>query len=399
MLNYELENEVLTIPLEGRLDTETVIEFDTEVLRLCDETPHTHLVFDATHLQYIASSGLRVVLKMAKREKAFSMVNVNPEVYNVLEMTGFSKIIPVEKALRRIDLDECELIGQGAVGAVYRVSDDEIVKVNFIQAEAQSLVTELTKAKEAFLLGVPTAISFDLVDCGEGKRGVIYETIKSKTLGETVQAHPERMEELAAKYVAQLRALHAIHTHNPAFDSAKAYYRKMLDGVSKHLTQEETDKLAMLLEALPEGDALVHGDAHTKNIMMQGDEMYWIDMEMMCVGHPVYDLIAIAAALKITMSDEVAIKLAGMDVGTLERFYKSFIRHYFGAQTEEEVAKYDALMGMLRMVRRVFVMGMDTPMIIRSRAKTLDDLRIHLFPHIEQVIGGVRELVELTMND
>ena len=46
----------------------------------------------------------------------------------------------------------------------------------------------------SFLLGVPTAITFDMVDCGEGHRGVVYETLHSITLGEMPQTHPEEMD-------------------------------------------------------------------------------------------------------------------------------------------------------------------------------------------------------------
>jgi hypothetical protein len=124
-------------------------------------------------------------------------------------MTGFSRIINISKALRKIDLEKCERIGFGGNGAVYSVSEDEIVKVNYNPDTYEGLDKELTKAKEAFLLGIPTAISFDTVDCGDGKRGVVYEIIKNRTLGETMQAEPERIEELTEQYVAQLNRLHA----------------------------------------------------------------------------------------------------------------------------------------------------------------------------------------------
>ena len=185
--NYDLNNGALSVSLEGRLDTEAAVRFDAELATICQENPHESVIFDAEKLQYVASSGLRTILKMAKTKKNFSIINVIPSVYSVFEMTGFSRIINIKKALRKIDLDKCEKIGFGGNGAVYRVSADEIVKVNYNPSTYDSLDKELAKAKEAFLLGIPTAISFDMVDCGDGKRGVVYETIKSTTLGETIQ--------------------------------------------------------------------------------------------------------------------------------------------------------------------------------------------------------------------
>ena len=185
---YNLDNGILTVSLEGRLDTEASIKFEADLQEICRNNPHESMILDAEKLQYVASSGLRTVLKLAKTEKNFSIENVSPAVYSVFEMTGFSRIINIRKALRKIDLEKCERIGFGGNGAVYRVSEDEIVKVNYNPSTYAALDKELAKAKEAFLLGIPTAISFDLVDCGEGRRGVVYETIKSRTLGETIQS-------------------------------------------------------------------------------------------------------------------------------------------------------------------------------------------------------------------
>jgi anti-anti-sigma factor len=220
-MNFNLNDGVLTVSFDGRLDTEAAVKFEAELAEVCSGNPHTSMIFDAEKLDYVASSGLRIILKLAKTEKNFSVENVSPAVFSVFEMTGFSRIINIRKALRKIDLEKCERIGFGGNGAVYRVSEDEIVKVNYNPATYADLDMELAKAKEAFLLGIPTAISFDLVDCGEGRRGVVYETIKSRTLGETIQSSPELMDELTEKYVGQLNILHAVHTDNPVFGSAK----------------------------------------------------------------------------------------------------------------------------------------------------------------------------------
>ena len=185
--SYQLNNGILSVVLEGRFDTNFALQFETEVMQISKENPHDAFIFDASNLEYIASSGLRIMLKMFKTEKNFKIENVSPAVYSVFEVTGFSKIIPMTKALRKIDLDKCEKIGAGGNGAVYRVSEDEIVKVNYNPETYEGLDKELAKAKEAFLLGIPTAISFDLVDCGGGKKGVVYEAIKSSTLGESIQ--------------------------------------------------------------------------------------------------------------------------------------------------------------------------------------------------------------------
>ena len=392
--NYKLEGEALIVSLEGRLDTEAAVKFDTELAEVCKANAHSALTVDAAELEYVASSGLRTILKLAKTEKNFKIVNVSSAVYGVFEMTGFARIINISKALRKIDLEQCEKIGFGGNGAVYRVSEDEIVKVNYNPATDAELNSELTKAKEAFLLGVPTAISFDLVDCGDGRRGVVYETIKSKSLGETIQSNPELMEELTDKYIAQLNLLHSIHTDNPVFGSMKDNYRMQVENASKHLTEEEGKMLEMVLDALPEGDILVHGDAHTKNIMIQNGEMLWIDMEGMSAGHPIYDLISIAAVLNgVRNDDKMTMGICGMDVATVLKFRQCFVKKFFKTEDPEMLQRYDSMIEALRLIRAVFAIGFNSQNTAQVRPLIIQVARQAFFPNIEKIVGAVKYLV------
>lgn len=392
--NYKLDNDVLFVSLEGRLDTEAAVKFEAELAEVCKANAHGALTIDAAELEYVASSGLRTILKLAKTEKDFKIVNVSSSVYSVFEMTGFARIINISKALRKIDLEKCEKIGFGGNGAVYRISEDEIVKVNYNPATDAELDSELTKAKEAFLLGVPTAISFDLVDCGEGRRGVVYETIKSKSLGETIQSNPELMEELTDKYIAQLNLLHSIHTENPVFGNMKDNYRMQVENASKFLTEEEGKMLEMVLDALPEGDILVHGDAHTKNVMIQNGEMLWIDMEGMSAGHPIYDLISIAAVLNgVRNDDKMTMGICGMDVATVLKFRQCFVKKFFKTEDPEMIQRYDSMIEALRLIRAVFAIGFNSQNTAQVRPMIIQVARQAFFPNIEKIIGAVKYLV------
>ena len=391
--SYKLDNEVLTVTLDGRLDTEAASKFEADLNAIRTENAHTSMVVDASGLEYVASSGLRIILKLVKSEKNFKLENVCAAVYEVFEVTGFSKIIQMTKALRKVDLSKCEKIGAGGNGAVYRISEDEIVKVNFNPDTYETLEEELAKAKEAFFLGVPTAISFDMVDCGEGKKGVVYEIIKSSTLGENIQKDPSRMEELTEKYIEQINFLHSIHTDNPVYGSAKDSYRKQVEAASKYLTEEEGELLNLILEALPEGDRLVHGDAHPKNIMIQNGEMLWIDMEGMSVGHPIYDLISIAVILNGMRTDEMSVGICGMDNTVVKVFKDCFIRKYFKTEDPEMIQKYGGMLDGLRLIRAVFAIGFTSENTEKFRPAIIDMARQYFFPNVQKIIGGIKFLV------
>ena len=46
-----------------------------------------------------------------------------------MKITGFTRMMHIEKGLRHVSVDGCEVIGMGGVGTVYRINDDTIIKV------------------------------------------------------------------------------------------------------------------------------------------------------------------------------------------------------------------------------------------------------------------------------
>ncbi|WP_288287409.1 STAS domain-containing protein [uncultured Prevotella sp.] len=199
-----------TLTLCGRLDTAVSSQVSADINQLL-ATAGTiqHLTVDAGQLEYISSSGLRILLMLAKRFKQFRITEVNPEVYDVLSMTGFTKMMNVERALRQLSVDGCEVIGVGGVGTVFRLNDDTIIKVFREGTTMDEVRKEITMSKEAFVMGMPTAISFDMVRVGS-QYGLVYELLHAQTLSACLKQAPERVDELARKYAGLFRQMHAI---------------------------------------------------------------------------------------------------------------------------------------------------------------------------------------------
>lgn len=92
-----VEGTHLTITLSGRLDTQTSPNLDAEVKNLAADI--TDLTFDMADLEYIASSGLRVLLvaakKMADRGGTCIMINVPSLIMETFDMTGLSSVFTI----------------------------------------------------------------------------------------------------------------------------------------------------------------------------------------------------------------------------------------------------------------------------------------------------------------
>ena len=85
--------------LAGEMDTVAAIEAE-EVLKPLYETGGKDVIIDCTKLEYIASSGLRILLSILKGAKATGskvvMKGVNDDIKNVFKLTGFISLFEFE---------------------------------------------------------------------------------------------------------------------------------------------------------------------------------------------------------------------------------------------------------------------------------------------------------------
>jgi len=95
-INIRTNGEVNILDFSGNLDTNTSPEAEAEVNRLIDEGSH-QLVFNFDALNFISSSGLRVLLATAKKLKISQgrmvVCNLNETVQEVFDISGFSSIL------------------------------------------------------------------------------------------------------------------------------------------------------------------------------------------------------------------------------------------------------------------------------------------------------------------
>ena len=89
----------LVATFEGELDTAAAIEVEKEMKPLYDNEDKD-IVIDCEKLEYIASSGLRILLGILKKAKTVGnrvvMKNTNDVIRDVLDMTGLTSIFEFE---------------------------------------------------------------------------------------------------------------------------------------------------------------------------------------------------------------------------------------------------------------------------------------------------------------
>jgi uncharacterized protein (TIGR02172 family) len=362
-MEYKLEKDVLTISIEGELNSVNSESVGEEIDKIIEDKTFKSLVLDFDKVSYISSAGLRIILKLKQRYDDFSVINASLEVYDVFQMTGFTSMMSIKKALRKIDLTGAEIIGDGFFSTVYRLNKDTIVKVFNRTSDAEQIERELRLAKEAFVLGVPTAISFDVVKVGD-KMGVCFEMLDCMSLKTALLTEKSKYNEYLEKYAALLKKINTTECFNPMIPDIKEKSLKKVEAIKPYLEEKYYLKAKALMESIPERKTFVHGDCHFKNIMVQGDDLLLIDMDTLSVGHPIFELAAIYAPYCAFNED---------DPGNSERF--------FGISDEEGRKLYNETLNLY--------FGKDDP-VIKDKIKVVAYIHMVWWNRVNEPNNNVR---------
>ena len=150
MIGYTVGDR-LTITLSGRIDSNNAVECGDEIMKAIAEHPSIPVTVDCDGLNYISSAGLRNLMKLKKAVSDTVLTNVQPQVYDILETTGFTELMEVRKQLRTISVEGCQVIGKGANGTVYRIDKETIVKTFRPGSDISAIDRERKLARTAFV--------------------------------------------------------------------------------------------------------------------------------------------------------------------------------------------------------------------------------------------------------
>lgn len=386
--NIRHDGQLSVVELTGSINSGNAHEFEDALSG--EPSSEEGVIIDAGGLEYISSAGLRVLLAAKKRckGKIFRVANVNDEVMNVFDVTGFSEIMDISRAVRQLSVEGCDRIGAGACGEVFRLDDETIIKLYYPRVKKEEIEQEKALAKKAFVMGVPTAISYDIVEA-DGRTGVVYELIKSKTIGELIRGDEDHLEEYVDMYAAVCRQIHGIEAEPGQLPSFKDINRSDIPNVTG-ITEEERAYLHRFLDLVPDRMNCLHGDLNINNIMVQNGECCLIDMGEFSTGTPMFDLSRILFSMEF----------AGAAKGEFNSFYKLpqdivthilhlFLEKYFGCPLAEAEKTYPdaAWLYPLAWFRCCTSLLKGDRWGEEKRAMALDILRTQLIPFVDAQCG------------
>lgn len=344
--------DTLTLSLNGRLDMSTAALLESAL----DLAGVRELTLDLDHCGYVSSAGLREFLRaqkqLARSGGGVTLVNVAREVLDVLEVTGFSRLMNIRPKRREIVIDGKEFLSAGVCGECYRLDRETVVKLYNDGVGPDIAEKEKAYAKAAFIAGIPTAISYDVVACGT-RTGVVYEMLDATQFSAIIRQDLGRIAE-HGKTLAQIASgIHEAAADPAVFPDIKDNFRGYIRQMAFFLSADEIAFLLERLETIPDADSLVHFDLHTSNIMIRQGEPVIIDMGDVSRGHYLFDIGLICAIYDYPELNtcELVTRIPS-DAGA--QLCASFLEYYFADKPAPERAFFERNRHFLASLRLIY---------------------------------------------
>lgn len=394
-MKFTIENGVLTIFLEGKIYLQNVRDLKKDVEKILTAHPGKKTVYDASELSYISSAGLRMLMVLQKEASSpITICGVSPDVYEIFYMTGFTQIMNIQKKIREISLEGAVPIGRGRSSTAYRIDSETIVKLYVDGVSMEKIKQELDFSKKAFIAGIPTAISYDVVHCGNSY-GVVFEEISNAdTVGGTITANPDKFDAVMEKFVDLYKKIHSTVIKDLGqFPSTKDIWQGWVKGMEPYYTSAETGFLRKMIESIPERPTMVHSDYHENNVLCQNGEMVLIDMADVGYGHPIFDLAG--GAFRAHCSDMPERKAShGLTPENMHRFWDAVVRLYFSPKSTAQCQEIKEMCEAFGFLRSALFPMKHAQISAELRNLHIADARKNLFPRQEWALAQINKLDE-----
>ncbi|MBN2500528.1 MAG: phosphotransferase [Anaerolineales bacterium] len=218
-----------------------------------------------------------------------------------------------------------ELLAEGRMAEVYEWEDGWVLKL--LRAEWNNRETaenEANKTRLAHATGYRTPAVGEVVEV-DGRVGTLYERFDGVVMGQALSRDVMH----AKRYARRLAELHAeMHTYQaPGLPSRKESLIERIASLTQ-LSPKTKHTVLDLLNTLPDGEALLHGDFHPGNIILSGGDALVIDWIDASKGPPLADVAR--TYILLTSKKSKRVTLFGRIVLFLrDSFQRTYLKRYF----------------------------------------------------------------------
>ena len=376
-INIEYKNrQEIYIILSGIIDTSFADTLNEVIEKAHLEFSNAKIILDFTKVSIITNSCVEYLLKYINEGVKLQLVGVNKEVSVVLKLTGIDSKLEMENEVKSIDVSNCKLLGKGFHSEVYKLDDETIAKIYYDLPSIDTLISERIMAKQAFVKGVPTEISFGLCE-SNGKAGLMYELVDADTLLSVFVKDPNNIEKYIPEYVSLVKRIHEFDSIGMLeIPDMKQILINNVNNLKKYIN-DDAEKLMKVVNSIPNSNHLLHGDPHPANVMLTNNGMIFIDLSDMRTGNEILDLVYLNRTL--VQFQKIPTNNYALSRQDSKRLWDLFAEEYFKELSDIEKEQIKAKIDLLALLNI-------TERFIRKN------------PNDETAITLLKELIDKTRN-
>lgn len=288
--------------------------------------------------------------------------------------------------IKEISTEGLKVIGQGVTGTIYKLNEDQILKLYHPSVPIEEIKKQRDIALTAYEKGISTAKVFEMVT-SNGQHGVIFEYLKTGTLMAAIGGDTQRRLGYGTKMGSLLKKLHDTSFDAGQFQSIREMAVGNILRCREYLSDEQMQELTDYLDNYEKQTRLLHGDFHENNIMVRDGELVLIDLDSMCSGSPVADFAQMYCSYKTPLPPEIAKKL-NITPEITQEFLYNILKAYFTDATDDKIKEYDELFTQAGKYHRFFFP------LLKAKPEQKDDIKKYVeqeFPKIRDIMNECSE--------
>jgi uncharacterized protein (TIGR02172 family) len=228
-------------------------------------------------------------------------------------------------------------IAQGRTAEIFVWDDHHVLKLYRAWCPPHWADYEARIARAVYEAGIPSPAAGDIIEV-DSRRGLIYERLQGISMLQDMNAHPWML----LKYARSLAELH-VKINQQSITGLPSYKDRLNHDIrsTSHLSEDLRNKALAILDFLPNGQNVCHGDYHPGNVIITKDVPIVIDWMTASVGSPWADVARTSLLLSI------GAKAAGKQVRPIIRtaiklYHRTYMNRYraLNPDTENELNRW-----------------------------------------------------------
>jgi uncharacterized protein (TIGR02172 family) len=230
-----------------------------------------------------------------------------------------------------MDFNLDQPIAYGRTAEIYAWPDDQVLKLFYDWFELESIRYELRIAQAVHSSGLPVPSVGEIIRIND-RNGLTYQRMDGVPMWEIMSRKPWTIYYYARRMAELHVEMHASDIQADIPTQRQRLIDKICD--AEALPADLRSKALSVLESMPDGSRLCHGDFHPLNIMVSGQGEIIIDWIDASLGNPLADLARTTIILLGAVETNQVQNL--FEKAIVRVFHNKYIRHYFSLRPSGE---------------------------------------------------------------